>query len=71
MRFVETPIEPHVSSPSVASMSTLIVASEPFVSSRMRTLKFVSQMSARCGCASVRTARSAASSAWTGPLPSA
>ena len=43
----------------------------PCVSSRIRTLKLTSSMSARCGWISLIAARSAASSALTGPLPSA
>ena len=49
MRFSETPIEPHTSWPSEASISTRVTAPVPFVSSRMRTLKLTSSMSRRCG----------------------
>ena len=48
-----------------------MTASVPLSSSRMRTLKLTSSMSARCGWTSPIAARSARSSALTGPLPSA
>ena len=38
MMFSETPIEPHVSTPSLASSSTRVTAPVPLRSSRMRTL---------------------------------
>ena len=69
--FSETPIVPHTSCPSEASISTRVIAPVPFVSSRMRTLKLTSSMSRRCGWISPIASRSAASSACTGPLPSA
>src|SRR3954452_4841454 len=47
--FSETPIEPHVSTPSDESSSTRVTAPVPLRSSRMRTLKFTSSMSRRCG----------------------
>ena len=71
IRFSETPIEPHTSCPSEASISTRVTAPVPWLSSRIRTLKLTSSMSRRCGCSSPIASRSAASSAFTGPLPSA
>src|SRR4029077_17444989 len=71
MTFSETPIVPHASWPSEASISTRVTAPVPFVSSRMRTLKLTSSISRRCGCSSPIASRSAASRACTGPLPSA
>src|SRR5213076_2101538 len=71
MMFSLTPIEPHESVPSEASRSTRVTAPVPLVSSRMRTLKLTSSMSFRCGWISPIASRSARSSAWTGPLPSA
>ena len=62
---------PHLASPSEASSSTRVTAPVPLFSSRMRTLKLTSSMSARCGWTSPIAARSARSSALTGPLPSA
>ena len=38
MTFSPTPIEPQTCSPSLASMSTRVIAPVPFASSRMRTL---------------------------------
>ena len=49
MMFSETPIVPQASVPSLASSSTRVTAPVPFDSSRMRTLKFTSSMSLRCG----------------------
>src|SRR4051812_31339624 len=69
--FSDTPIEPHVSTPSEESSSTRVTAPVPFFSSRMRTLKLTSSMSRRCGYCSPIALRRAASSACTGPLPSA
>ncbi len=71
MTFSCTPVEPQTSVPSEASMNTRVTASVPCVSSRMRTLKFTSSTLARCGWTCTIAARSAASSALTGPLPSA
>src|SRR5207302_11492121 len=71
MMFSDTPIEPQTSSPSEASSSTRVTAPVPFVSSRMRTLKFTRSMSRRCGWISTSASRSARPSALTGPLPSA
>ncbi len=71
IRFSETPIEPHTSWPSEASISTRVTAPVPLRSSRMRTLKLTSSMSRRCGWISPIASRSARSSACTGPLPSA
>ena len=59
IRFSETPIEPHTSCPSEASISTRVTAPVPFVSSRMRTLKLTSSMSRRCGWISPIASRSA------------
>src|SRR5262249_8195112 len=49
MMFSETPIDPQVSWPSLASSRTRVTAPVPLVSSRMRTLKFTSWMSRRWG----------------------
>ena len=49
MTFSETPIEPHTSWPSEASISTLVTAPVPFDSSRIRTLKFTSSISESSG----------------------
>ena len=49
MMFSETPMAPQVSWPSVVSSSTRVTAPVPLRSSRMRTLKFTSSMSRRCG----------------------
>src|SRR3954469_9483533 len=69
--FSETPIAPQVSVPSEASRRTRVMAPVPFVSSMMRALKLTSSMSRRCGKRSPIALRSALSSAFTGPLPSA
>ena len=72
MTFSETPIEPHDSPwASEVSRSTRVTASVPLCSSRIRTLKLVSSISASSGCCSLIAPRSARSSALTGPLPSA
>ena len=71
MMFSDTPIEPQTSPPSEESRSTRVIAPVPLRSSRMRTLKLTSSMSLRCGWISAMAARSARSSACTGPLPSA
>ena len=63
MTFSETPIEPHTSWPSEASISTRVIAPVPLASSRMRTLKLTSSMSRRCGWISPIASRSAVSSA--------
>ena len=57
--FSETPIEPHTALPSEESSSTRVTAPVPLSSSRMRTLKLTSSMSARCGWTSPIAARSA------------
>ena len=49
MMFSDTPIDPQVSRPSLASSSTRVTAAVPFTSSRMRTLKFTSWMSRMWG----------------------
>ena len=49
MMFSDTPIEPQTSWPSEASSSTRVTAPVPFASSRIRTLKFTSAISSRCG----------------------
>jgi hypothetical protein len=64
-------MEPHDSWPSEESSSTRVIAPVPWSSSRIRTLKLVSSTSAISGCCSVIAERSARSSAWTGPSPSA
>src|SRR5579863_1964308 len=47
--FSDTPIDPHTSLPSEESSRTRVTAPVPLSSSRMRTLKLTSSMSARCG----------------------
>ncbi len=47
IRFSETPIDPHTSCPSEASINTRVTAPVPLVSSRIRTLKLTRSMSFR------------------------
>ncbi len=55
---------------STVVMSTRVTASVPWLASMMRTLKSVSSKRAISGYTAVSAARSAWSSALTGPLPS-
>ena len=49
MTFSLTPMAPHVSWPSLESMSTRVTAPVPLVSSRIRTLKLTSEISRELG----------------------
>ena len=62
---------PRARAPSEESRRTRVTEAVPWCSSRIRTLKLVSSTSAISGCCSVIAARSARSSALTGPFPSA
>src|SRR5262249_14993692 len=69
--FSETPIEPHRWWPSEASSSTRVIASVPFVSSRMRTLKLTRAVSAAWGVGSAGAGGRRLATRGGGPFPPA